>query len=75
MADGAASLQEAAADVLTRTAVAAGTAHGVGPLVVVGGAAANSRARAPAEERRAAAGITLRVPPLRLCTGVRTTAR
>ncbi|MEU5469491.1 tRNA (adenosine(37)-N6)-threonylcarbamoyltransferase complex transferase subunit TsaD [Streptomyces lydicus] len=68
VADGAASLQEAIADVLTRKAVAACTAHGVGTLVVVGGVAANSRVRALAEERCAAAGLTLRVPPLRLCT-------
>jgi N6-L-threonylcarbamoyladenine synthase len=68
LADGAASLQEAVADVLTRKAVAACAEHGVGTLVVVGGVAANSRVRALAEERCAAAGITLRVPPLRLCT-------
>ncbi|WP_432040064.1 tRNA (adenosine(37)-N6)-threonylcarbamoyltransferase complex transferase subunit TsaD [Streptomyces cucumeris] len=43
-------------------------ADGVGALVVVGGVAANSRVRTLAEERCAAAGITLRVPPLRLCT-------
>ncbi|MEU3415035.1 tRNA (adenosine(37)-N6)-threonylcarbamoyltransferase complex transferase subunit TsaD [Streptomyces sp. NPDC006658] len=66
--DGAASLQEAVADVLTRKAVAACTEHGVGTLVVVGGVAANSRVRSLAEERCRAAGITLRVPPLRLCT-------
>ncbi|MBL1093503.1 MULTISPECIES: tRNA (adenosine(37)-N6)-threonylcarbamoyltransferase complex transferase subunit TsaD [Streptomyces] len=68
VADGAASLQEAVADVLTRKAVAACTDHGVGTLVVVGGVAANSRVRALAEERCAAAGITLRVPPPELCT-------
>ncbi|MFG2211212.1 tRNA (adenosine(37)-N6)-threonylcarbamoyltransferase complex transferase subunit TsaD [Streptomyces sp. NPDC048638] len=68
LADGAASLQEAVADVLTRKAVAACTGHGVGTLVVVGGVAANSRVRSLAEERCAAAGIRLRVPPLRLCT-------
>ncbi|QRX93136.1 tRNA (adenosine(37)-N6)-threonylcarbamoyltransferase complex transferase subunit TsaD [Streptomyces noursei] len=68
VADGAAALQEAVADVLTRKAVAACTEHGVGTLVVVGGVAANSRVRSLAEERCAAAGITLRVPPLRLCT-------
>ncbi|MEU1619502.1 tRNA (adenosine(37)-N6)-threonylcarbamoyltransferase complex transferase subunit TsaD [Streptomyces sp. NPDC005722] len=66
--DAAASLQEAIADVLTRKAVAACRAHGVRDLVVVGGVAANSRVRALAEERCAAAGIRLRVPPLRLCT-------
>lgn len=68
VADGAASLQEAVADVLTRKAVAACREHGVGTLVVVGGVAANSRVRAMAEERCRAAGIELRVPPLRLCT-------
>ncbi|MFI2758396.1 tRNA (adenosine(37)-N6)-threonylcarbamoyltransferase complex transferase subunit TsaD [Streptomyces echinatus] len=66
--DGAASLQEAVADVLTRKAVAACLEHGVGTLVVVGGVAANSRVRSLAEERCRAAGIALRVPPLRLCT-------
>lgn len=68
VADGAASLQEAVADVLTRKAVAACVEHGVGTLVVVGGVAANSRVRALAQSRCAAAGIELRVPPLRLCT-------
>ncbi|GGO49387.1 tRNA (adenosine(37)-N6)-threonylcarbamoyltransferase complex transferase subunit TsaD [Streptomyces lasiicapitis] len=68
VADGAAALQEAIADVLTRKAVAACAAHGVNTLVVVGGVAANSRVRALAEERCRAAGITLRVPPLGLCT-------
>ncbi|WP_431047907.1 hypothetical protein ACQUSR_28915 [Streptomyces sp. P1-3] len=66
--DAAASLQEAIADVLTRKVVAACREHGVGTLVVVGGVAANSRVRALAEERCDAAGIRLRVPPLRLCT-------
>ncbi|GGP36151.1 tRNA (adenosine(37)-N6)-threonylcarbamoyltransferase complex transferase subunit TsaD [Streptomyces abikoensis] len=68
VADGAASLQEAVADVLTRKAVRACADHGVGTLVVVGGVAANSRVRALARERCDAAGIELRVPPLRLCT-------
>ncbi|BBC36249.1 tRNA N6-adenosine threonylcarbamoyltransferase [Streptomyces graminofaciens] len=68
VADGAASLQEAIADVLTRKAVAACVEHGVGTLVVVGGVAANSRVRSLAEERCQKAGITLRVPPLKLCT-------
>ncbi|MEU5052779.1 tRNA (adenosine(37)-N6)-threonylcarbamoyltransferase complex transferase subunit TsaD [Streptomyces sp. NPDC021096] len=68
VADGAASLQEAVADVLTRKAVAACREHGVGTLVVVGGVAANSRVRALAQARCEAAGIELRVPPLRLCT-------
>ncbi|MEV6833350.1 tRNA (adenosine(37)-N6)-threonylcarbamoyltransferase complex transferase subunit TsaD [Streptomyces sp. NPDC051133] len=68
VADGAASLQEAVADVLTRKSVAACVEHGVGTLVVVGGVAANSRVRSLAEERCRAADIELRVPPLRLCT-------
>ncbi|WP_406406501.1 tRNA (adenosine(37)-N6)-threonylcarbamoyltransferase complex transferase subunit TsaD [Streptomyces halstedii] len=68
VADGAASLQEAVADVLTRKAVAACVEHGVGTLIVVGGVAANSRVRALAEERCRAAGIDLRVPPPGLCT-------
>ncbi|GGW92835.1 hypothetical protein GCM10010297_12840 [Streptomyces malachitofuscus] len=49
-------------------AVTARAEHGVGTLVVVGGVAANSRVRSPAEEHRLAAGVELRVPPLRLCT-------
>lgn len=68
LADGAASLQEAVADVLTRKAVAACRDHGVSTLVVVGGVAANSRVRALAEERCRAAGVTLRIPPMGLCT-------
>ncbi|MFI8499591.1 tRNA (adenosine(37)-N6)-threonylcarbamoyltransferase complex transferase subunit TsaD [Streptomyces sp. NPDC085524] len=68
LADGAASLQEAVADVLTRKALAACRAHDVRTLVVVGGVAANSRVRALAEERCAAAGVELRVPPPTLCT-------
>ncbi|MDT0446501.1 tRNA (adenosine(37)-N6)-threonylcarbamoyltransferase complex transferase subunit TsaD [Streptomyces sp. DSM 41886] len=68
LADGAASLQEAVADVLTRKAVAACRAHAVDTLVLVGGVAANSRVRNLAGERCAAAGITLRVPPPWLCT-------
>lgn len=36
---------------------------------MIGGVAADSRVRSPAEEHRLAAGVELRVPPLRLCTG------
>jgi N6-L-threonylcarbamoyladenine synthase len=68
VADVAASFQEAVVDVLTRRAVAACVEHGVGHLLVGGGVAANSRLRALAEERCAAAGVELRVPPARLCT-------
>src|ERR687889_1309237 len=60
--DVAASFQEAVADVLTAKAVRACREHGVDHLVLGGGVAANSRLRALAEERCAAAGIVLRVP-------------
>jgi N6-L-threonylcarbamoyladenine synthase len=68
VADVAASFQEAVADVLTRKAVDACRSHGVDHLVVGGGVAANSRLRALAEQRCAAAGIRLRVPRPGLCT-------
>ena len=68
MADVAASFQEAVADVLTSKAVAACRAHGVMNLIIGGGVAANSRLRALAAERCAAAGIALRVPRPGLCT-------
>ncbi|MEU3409561.1 tRNA (adenosine(37)-N6)-threonylcarbamoyltransferase complex transferase subunit TsaD [Streptomyces sp. NPDC006670] len=68
VADGAASLQEAVADVLTHKALAACRQYEVRTLVVVGGVAANSRVRALSEERCAAAGVELRVPPMTLCT-------
>jgi N6-L-threonylcarbamoyladenine synthase len=64
----AASFQESVADVLTMKAVAACREHGVSTLVIGGGVAANSRLRALAERRCAAAGVTLRVPRARLCT-------
>jgi N6-L-threonylcarbamoyladenine synthase len=68
VADVAASFQEAVVDVLTRRAVAACTDRGIDHLVIGGGVAANSRLRVVAEERCAAAGIVLRVPPPKLCT-------
>jgi N6-L-threonylcarbamoyladenine synthase len=68
VADVAASFQEAVVDVLTAKAVAACRAHGVGWLLVGGGVAANSRLRAVAQERCAAAGIGLRTPRPALCT-------
>ena len=68
VADVAASFQEAVADVLTRKAIDACQAHDVGHLVVGGGVAANSRLRALAADRCAAAGIELRVPRPGLCT-------
>jgi N6-L-threonylcarbamoyladenine synthase len=68
VADVAASFQEAVVDVLTRRAVAACRDNGVTDLVIGGGVAANSRLRSLAEERCAAAGLRLRVPPPKLCT-------
>jgi N6-L-threonylcarbamoyladenine synthase len=68
VADVAASFQEAVADVLTAKAVRACREHGVDHLVIGGGVAANSRLRALAAERCAAAGIALRVPRPGLCT-------
>ncbi|GAB3122942.1 tRNA (adenosine(37)-N6)-threonylcarbamoyltransferase complex transferase subunit TsaD [Streptomyces calidiresistens] len=68
IADVAASFQEAVTDVLTRKAIRACRDEGVDHLMIGGGVAANSRLRAMAEERCAAAGITLRVPRPGLCT-------
>ena len=67
-ADVAAGFQEAVADVLTRKAVRAAKELGVSTLLIAGGVAANSRLRELAEERCAAAGLTLRIPRPRLCT-------
>ncbi|SFB83633.1 tRNA (adenosine(37)-N6)-threonylcarbamoyltransferase complex transferase subunit TsaD [Streptomyces aidingensis] len=66
--DVAASFQEAVTDVLTRKAIRACRDEGVDHLMIGGGVAANSRLRAMAEERCAAAGIRLRVPRMKLCT-------
>jgi tRNA N6-adenosine threonylcarbamoyltransferase len=68
VADVAASFQEAVADVLTKKAVDACRANGASHLLIGGGVAANSRLRALAEQRCAAAGISLRVPRPGLCT-------
>ncbi len=68
LADVAASFQEAVADVLTAKAVGAATEHGLDTVVLGGGVAANSRLRALAGQRCAAAGLVLRVPRPALCT-------
>ncbi len=68
LADVAASFQEAVADVLTGKAVRACRDLGIGDLLLGGGVAANSRLRALAQTRAAAAGIRLRVPRPALCT-------
>jgi tRNA N6-adenosine threonylcarbamoyltransferase len=68
VADVAAAFQEAVVDVLTVKAVRAATDRGIDTLLIGGGVAANSRLRALAGERCAAAGVRLRVPRPRLCT-------
>lgn len=68
IADVAASFREAVVDVLLTKAVAACNDHGVPRLLLGGGVIANARLRQVAAERTAAAGITLRIPPLSLCT-------
>jgi N6-L-threonylcarbamoyladenine synthase len=67
-ADIAAGFQEAVTDVLTRKAVRAATDLKVSTLLIAGGVAANSRLRELAEQRSAAAGLTLRIPKPRMCT-------
>ena len=66
--DVAASVQEAIVDILTSKAVKAAIAQDAPHLVIAGGVAANSRLRALAAQRCAAAGIELRVPSIGLCT-------
>ena len=67
-ADIAAGFQESVADVLTMKAVRAATELGVSTLLIAGGVAANSRLRELAAQRCETAGLTLRIPGLRLCT-------
>jgi N6-L-threonylcarbamoyladenine synthase len=67
-ADVAASFREAVVDVLIAKALDACEAHGIPRLLLGGGVVANARLREVAAERCAAAGVTLRVPPLELCT-------
>ncbi|WP_104086685.1 tRNA (adenosine(37)-N6)-threonylcarbamoyltransferase complex transferase subunit TsaD [Arthrobacter sp. GMC3] len=68
MADVAASFQEAVLDVITAKAVLACKEQGITTLLLGGGVAANSRLRELAAQRTSAAGITLLVPKLSLCT-------
>jgi N6-L-threonylcarbamoyladenine synthase len=68
IADVAASFREAVVDVLLTKAIAACTDLGVPRLLLGGGVVANARLRTVAQERAFRAGITLRIPPLQLCT-------
>jgi N6-L-threonylcarbamoyladenine synthase len=66
--DVAAAFREAVVDVLTAKAIAACRDLGVPRLLLGGGVVANARLRALATERAADADVTLRIPPLALCT-------
>lgn len=68
VADIAASFEQAVVDVLVTKALRAVRERSLDTLVIVGGVAANARLRAIAQERCDTAGITLRIPPPRLCT-------
>ena len=68
VADVAASFREAVVDVLIAKALDACEAHGIPRLLLGGGVVANRRLREVAAERSAAAGVTLRIPPLDLFT-------
>lgn len=68
LADVAASFREAVVDVLLTKALAACADYGVPHLLLGGGVVANARVRQVATERCAAAGVSLRIPPLSLCT-------
>ncbi|MDR3201754.1 MAG: tRNA (adenosine(37)-N6)-threonylcarbamoyltransferase complex transferase subunit TsaD [Bifidobacteriaceae bacterium] len=66
--DVAASFSEAVSDVLTRKAIAACRDRGISTLVIGGGFSANSQLRAKARAVFPAAGIDVRIPPVRFCT-------
>lgn len=68
VADVAASFREAVVDVLVTKALAACADLGVPRLLLGGGVIANRRLREVALERAEKAGITVRIPPLSLCT-------
>ena len=63
-----AGFSEAVNDSLTAKAIAAALDHDCDTLVVGGGFSANSRLRELLAGRAEAAGITVRMPPLRFCT-------
>ena len=68
VADVAASFREAVVDVLVTKALAACKDYGVPRLLLGGGVIANRRLRELALARAADAGVTVRIPPLSLCT-------
>lgn len=68
IADVAASFEEAVVDVVVKKALLACEDFQIPHLLVGGGVAANGRLRARLEHDCAQAGVTLRIPPLNLCT-------
>ena len=68
VADVAASFADAVADVLVAKTLRACAEHGVSTLVIGGGFSANSQLRELAAARGAAAGVDVRIPPIRYCT-------
>jgi N6-L-threonylcarbamoyladenine synthase len=68
LADLCASFQEAVCDALTARAVRAARHAHMPALVICGGVAANSRLRGLAQERCAEEGLSLFLPPPKLCT-------
>ncbi|MFL5321333.1 MAG: tRNA (adenosine(37)-N6)-threonylcarbamoyltransferase complex transferase subunit TsaD [Myxococcaceae bacterium] len=68
LSDLCASFQEAIADALSKKFIAAARALQINRLVLCGGVAANSRLRALCEERAKDRGLSLFLPPKRLCT-------
>lgn len=64
----AAAFSESINDSLTAKAVRAAVELGCPTIVVGGGFAANSRLRELLAQRAAAAGVSVRIPPLRYCT-------
>jgi len=68
LADIAASLQEAIADVLVENTLRAAEMKAVDRVLLAGGVAANSRLRTAMESRAAERAISVRCPPPILCT-------
>ncbi|WPO87303.1 tRNA (adenosine(37)-N6)-threonylcarbamoyltransferase complex transferase subunit TsaD [Herbiconiux sp. KACC 21604] len=68
VADVAASFREAVVDVLLTKAFRACADLGIPRLLLGGGVVANARVREEAATRAAAQGVSLRIPPLSLCT-------
>lgn len=68
LADIAASFEEAVVDVLVTKTLLACEDTGIDHVLLGGGVAANARLRERLAQRCDAVGVTLRVPPLALCT-------